>query len=54
VESTVSYPVLASHVNCTKKQLEMLDVNASMVRFSTGIEGIDDLMADLELALEKA
>jgi cystathionine beta-lyase/cystathionine gamma-synthase len=54
VESTVSYPVLASHVNCTKKQLEMLDVNASMVRFSTGIEGIDDLMADLEQALEKA
>jgi len=34
VESTVSYPVLASHFNCTKEQLKLLDVSAATVRLS--------------------
>lgn len=51
VESTVSYPVLASHSNCTKAQLKLLDVSAAMVRMSVGIEDADDLIADLEQAL---
>jgi cystathionine beta-lyase/cystathionine gamma-synthase len=54
VESTVSYPVLASHVNCTKEQLRLLDVSAATVRLSVGIESCGDLIADLEQALGKA
>lgn len=51
VESTVSYPVLASHVNCSKERLKLLGVSAATVRLSVGIENPEDLLADLEQAL---
>jgi cystathionine beta-lyase/cystathionine gamma-synthase len=54
VESTVSYPLLSSHVGLTEKQLELLDVSAATVRLSVGIEDPADLVADLEQALESA
>jgi cystathionine beta-lyase/cystathionine gamma-synthase len=54
VESTVSYPLLSSHVGLTEKQLEQLDVSAATVRLSVGIEHAADLLADLEQALDRA
>ncbi|MCU1307066.1 MAG: methionine gamma-lyase [Acidobacteriaceae bacterium] len=54
VESTVSYPVLASHVNCSKERLKLLDVSPATVRLSVGIESCGDLIADLEQALRRA
>lgn len=54
VESTVSYPVLSSHVNCSAKQLKELDISDATVRLSVGIESCEDLIADLEQALGKA
>jgi cystathionine beta-lyase/cystathionine gamma-synthase len=51
VESTVSYPVLASHLNCTPAQLKLLEISAATVRLSIGIEDPQDLIADLEQAL---
>ncbi len=54
VESTVSYPVLSSHVGLSDKQLKMLDVSPATVRLSVGIEDAADLIADLEQALEAA
>jgi cystathionine beta-lyase/cystathionine gamma-synthase len=54
VESTVSYPVLSSHVNCSPKQLKELGISDATVRFSVGIESCDDLIADLEQALASA
>ena len=54
VESTVSYPLLSSHVGLTDKQLELLDVSAATVRLSVGIECPADLVADLEQALDRA
>ena len=54
VESTVSYPLLSSHVGLTEKQLELLDVSAATVRLSVGIEAAADLVADLEQALGRA
>lgn len=54
VESTVSYPVLSSHVNCSAKQLKELEISDATVRLSVGIESCDDLIADLEQALGKA
>lgn len=53
VESTVSYPVLSSHVNCSAKQLRQLEISDATVRLSVGIESCDDLIADLEQALAK-
>jgi cystathionine beta-lyase/cystathionine gamma-synthase len=54
VESTVSYPLLSSHVGLTEKQLELLDVSAATVRLSVGIEAAADLVADVEQALDHA
>jgi len=54
VESTVSYPVLSSHIGLSKKQLELLGVSAATVRLSVGVEDAQDLLADIEQALERA
>lgn len=54
VESTVSYPVLSSHVGMDAKQLKLMDVSPATVRLSVGIENARDLIADLEQALAKA
>ena len=54
VESTVSYPLLSSHIGLSPKQLRLLGVSAATVRLSVGIEDADDLIGDLERALAKA
>jgi methionine-gamma-lyase len=54
VESTVSYPVLSSHIGLSAKQLALLGVSAGTVRLSVGVEDADDLLADLEQALGRA
>lgn len=51
VESTVSYPVLSSHVGLTAKRLDLLGVSPATVRLSVGIEHAADLVEDLEQAL---
>jgi cystathionine beta-lyase/cystathionine gamma-synthase len=53
VESTVSYPVLASHVNFSKQRLKLLDVSPATVRLSVGIEDAGDLISDLNQALDQ-
>ena len=54
VESTVSYPVLTSHIGLNAKQLKLLGVSPATVRLSIGVEDAQDLIADLEQALGKA
>ena len=52
VESLVSIPVLTSHAMISPEQREKIGVNEQMVRLSVGIENGDDLIADLERALQ--
>jgi cystathionine beta-lyase/cystathionine gamma-synthase len=52
VESLVSIPVLTSHAMIEPAQREKMGVTEQMIRLSVGIENADDLIADLELALE--
>ena len=52
VESLVSIPVLTSHAMISAEQREKMGVTEQMVRLSVGIENVDDLIADLEHALE--
>jgi len=52
VESSVSYPLLTSHLGLSPEQLQQLDVSAGTVRLSVGIEQADDLIDDLKQALE--
>jgi cystathionine beta-lyase/cystathionine gamma-synthase len=52
VESLVSIPVLTSHAMIEPEQREKMGVTEQMIRLSVGIENVDDLIADLEQALE--
>jgi len=54
VESTVSYPVLTSHVGLSPEQLKLLGVSEATIRLSVGIEDAGDLIADLKQALKQA
>ncbi len=53
VESSVSYPVLTSHVHMSRERLRQLGVSPATVRLSLGIEDAEDLIADLSQALSK-
>jgi cystathionine beta-lyase/cystathionine gamma-synthase len=52
VESLVSIPVLTSHAMISAEQREKMGVTEQMVRLSVGIENVDDLITDLDHALE--
>jgi cystathionine beta-lyase/cystathionine gamma-synthase len=53
VETMVSYPLYSSHVGFSNEQLRLAGVSAATVRFAIGIEAADDIIADIEQALEK-
>ena len=52
VESVVSIPVLTSHAMIPAEERAKMGVTEQMIRLSVGIENADDLIADLEHALE--
>jgi cystathionine beta-lyase/cystathionine gamma-synthase len=52
VESLISMPVLTSHWGHTDRQLEEAGVTKGMLRLSVGLEDVEDLIADLDQALE--
>ena len=51
VETVVGPPVTTSHVECSAEERAAAGIPEGMVRYSAGIEDIDDLIADLEQAL---
>ena len=53
VESSVSYPLLSSHVGFTEERLKQLEVTPATIRLSVGIEEAADIVADLEQALDR-
>ncbi len=52
VESLVSIPVLTSHLTVSPEERRRIGIREQMIRLSVGIENVDDLIADLERALE--
>jgi cystathionine beta-lyase/cystathionine gamma-synthase len=52
VESLVSIPVLTSHAMIPAADRVKMGVTEQLIRLSVGIENADDLIADLERALE--
>ncbi len=54
VETIVGPPATTSHVEVSKEQRAALGIPEGLVRYSTGIEDCDDLIVDLDQALEKA
>jgi len=51
VETVVGPPVVTSHVECTDEERAAAGIPEGLVRYSTGIEEVDDLIADLDQAL---
>ncbi|OMC84199.1 MULTISPECIES: aminotransferase class I/II-fold pyridoxal phosphate-dependent enzyme [Viridibacillus] len=54
VESILSYPATMSHAAIPKEEREKRGITDGLLRFSVGLENIDDLIADFEQAFVKA
>ncbi len=51
VETTIGPPATTSHVECTAEERAAMGIPESLIRYSTGIENVDDLIGDLTQAL---
>lgn len=51
VESLIAHPYTMSHGSMPKEEKEKIGVTESLVRFSVGIEDVEDLIADVEEVL---
>ena len=51
VATTVSHPALTSHRSLSRQQRDALGVGDGLVRVSAGIEALDDLRGEFDLAL---
>lgn len=52
VETIVGPPATTSHVECTQEERAALGIPEGLIRYSTGIEDTEDLIADMEHALD--
>lgn len=53
VESLVSYPLYSSHFGFSQDQLRAAGVSAATIRIAVGIEAAEDIIADVNQALER-
>lgn len=51
VESLMTYPMLQTHGDLPKEVREKLGITEDFIRFSVGIENVDDLIEDIKQAL---
>jgi cystathionine gamma-synthase len=51
VSTLAGPPRTTSHVELTEAQRKMLGIPESLIRYSVGIENVDDLLQDLEQGL---
>lgn len=51
VHTMVLYPVMSSHRDVAPRQRERMGIRENLLRISTGIEAVEDILADLEQAL---
>jgi len=54
VETVAGPPATTSHVECTAAEREAMGIPEGLIRYSTGIEDLGDLLADLKQALRLA
>ncbi|UCH64467.1 MAG: PLP-dependent transferase [Ignavibacterium sp.] len=52
VESLIGHPASMTHASVPKEEREKFGLTDSLVRFSVGIEDVEDLIADIEQALK--
>ena len=51
VESLIEHPGLMTHASLPKERREKLGISDTLIRLSIGLENIDDLINDIEIAL---
>ena len=54
VESLVTRPSTTSHSGLSREERMNLGISDSLIRFSVGIESTDDLIEDLDQALQSS
>jgi cystathionine gamma-lyase len=54
VESLIEHPALMTHASIPPKQRAAIGIEDGLVRLSVGIEHVDDLIADLDQALQQS
>lgn len=54
VESLVCHPASMTHESYTKELQEEIGISNELLRFAIGVEDVEDLIADIEQAFEKA
>ncbi|MBC7424864.1 MAG: PLP-dependent transferase, partial [Ferruginibacter sp.] len=52
VDTLVSHPASMSHKGLSKEERERFGITDGLIRFSTGIENVADILTDLEQALK--
>jgi cystathionine beta-lyase/cystathionine gamma-synthase len=52
VESLISHPASMTHASVPKEERDKMGLTESLVRFSVGIEDVEDLIADIQQALK--
>jgi cystathionine beta-lyase/cystathionine gamma-synthase len=53
VESLVTHPVTMTHADVDEAERKRVGITDGLVRLSTGLEDVEDLIADLQQALEQ-
>jgi O-acetylhomoserine (thiol)-lyase len=51
--TSVLHPASTTHRQLTDEQLAAAGISPDMIRFSVGIENVDDIIADIKQALDK-
>ena len=54
VETLICAPAATSHAKISPEERRRIGISDSLLRLSVGIEDVDDLIADLDQAMEKA
>lgn len=52
IRTCVLHPASATHRQLTDEQLVAAGINGGMIRFSTGLENVDDIIADIQKGLD--
>ena len=53
-KSLIIHPASTTHSQLTPEQLKAAHLTEDLIRLSVGIENVDDIIADLDQALENA
>jgi len=53
VSTSVSYPAKTSHRSLNEEELRKANISKGLIRISTGLENVDDIIAEFAKALEK-